>query len=249
MGEQSKIEWTDHTFNPWWGCEAVSPACDRCYAEATSNRYGHPVWGKDAPRRFFSDKHWREPLKWNAKAEEGGTPALVFCASMADVFEDRRDLDEPRDRLWDLIHDTPHLIWLLLTKRPENMVRLASKEWSDSWPSNVWAGTTAENQRRLDERMIELMRVPSGTRWISYEPALGAIDISLYAHRIDWIIVGGESGAGARPMEIRWARDLLAQCRKHNVPYFMKQLGGFPDKRKEIGTFPEDLRVRQFPGS
>lgn len=247
MGESSKIEWTDHTFNPWWGCEKVSPACDRCYAESTSNRYGHYVWGKDAPRRFFSDKHWNEPLKWNAKAEKNGNPKLVFCASMADVFENHRNLDKHRKRLWWLIRETPHLRWLLLTKRPENIMEMIPLPWRRDPEPNVWYGVTAENERRLDERMAHLIQVPATTRWVSYEPALGAINISLWAHWIDWIIVGGESGAGARPMELSWAKSLLAQCRKHGIPYFMKQLGGFPDKRKAIEAFPTDLRVRDFP--
>lgn len=247
MGEGSKIEWTDHTFNPWWGCEKVSPACDRCYAESSANRWGHSIWGKDAPRRFFTDKHWRDPLKWNDKAKEDGKPALVFCASMADVFEDRKDLKEPRKRLWHLIRETPYLRWMLLTKRPENIMQMIPYAWHRDPEPTVWFGTTAENQRRLDERMAFLGAVPSAVRWISYEPALGEVDIKEWRHLINWMIIGGESGSGARPMELDWARALLSQCRKYDVAYFMKQLGGWPDKRKAIETFPEDLRVREFP--
>src|SRR5688500_18924379 len=121
MGKNSKIEWTNHTFNPWWGCTRVSAACKHCYAEAWAKRVGKKVWGPKAPRRFFGDAHWAGPLKWNREAEEGGIRARVFCASMADVFEARKDLQEPRAQLWKLIEKTPHLDWLLLTKRPHKI--------------------------------------------------------------------------------------------------------------------------------
>lgn len=247
MSKNSGIEWTDHTFNPWWGCEKVSPACDRCYAESSSKRWGHSIWGKDAPRRFMSDKHWNGPRVWNKEAERNGEPALVFCASMADVFEDRDDLRKHRKRLWWLIRETPNLRWLLLTKRPENIARMIPAAWQRNPEPNVWFGTTAENQRRLDERMAYLADIPAVVRWVSYEPALGPIDIEQWSGLINWIIAGGESGAGARPMELQWCRDLLAQCEYHGVAYFLKQLGGHPDKRKVIETFPQGLRVRQFP--
>lgn len=244
MGKDSGIEWTDHTFNPWWGCEKVSPACDRCYAESFSKRYGHELWGKDAPRRFFGDKHWNQPINWNVAAKKAGVDAKVFCASMADVFEDRPDLDAQRERLSNLIRVTTNLEWLLLTKRPENFARMLS---TDFRLPNVWLGITAENQRRLDERMEYLAATKACIKWVSYEPALGEIDISRWQGSIDWIIIGGESGAGARAMPHKWARKLLNQCREFGIAYFMKQLGGFPDKRHDINEFPEDLRVRDFP--
>lgn len=247
MGEQSKIEWTDSTFNPWWGCQKVSPACDRCYAESTSKRYGHSVWGKDSKRRFFSDKHWNGPRKWNAQAEKDGKPTLVFCASMADIGEDRRDLDPHRKRLWALAEETKHLIWLFLTKRADSYGRMLPASWLKNPMPNIWLGITAENQRRLDERMESLAKIKAAVKWVSYEPSLGPIDISEWRDHIGWVIVGGESGAGARPMEEEWATDLLDQCRAYGVSYFMKQLGGFPDKRKLIETFPKELQVREFP--
>src|SRR4030095_14278146 len=107
MAKNSQIEWTHHTFNPWWGCQKVSPACDNCYAELWAKRMGRQLWGKDAPRRFFSEAHWREPLKWNHNAQVAGIRERVFCASMADVFERRSDLTEQRLRLWELIRSTP----------------------------------------------------------------------------------------------------------------------------------------------
>src|SRR5262249_54064076 len=123
MGDKTAIEWTDHTFNPWWGCVEVSPACDFCYARTWAQRRGHPVWGTDAPRRFFGEAHWGEPLRWNRRAAATGRRARVFCASMADVLEERHDpvgalLEQARARLWATIEATPNLDWLLLTKRP-----------------------------------------------------------------------------------------------------------------------------------
>ena len=120
MSERTAIGWCDHTFNPWWGCQRVSDGCARCYAEAMAKRTGNPVWGPGA-RRFFGEKHWQEPVRWNAAAERLSVRRRVFCGSMCDVFEDRPDLVEPRGRLWRLIRATPHLDWLLLTKRPENI--------------------------------------------------------------------------------------------------------------------------------
>ena len=151
MAKNSRIEWTTHTFNPWWGCVKLSPACKHCYAESWARRVGKSVWGTKAPRRFFGDKHWSEPLKWNNEAAHAGIRARVFCASMADVFEDRDELDVWRERLWRLIAETPALDWLLLTKRPD----LVSKKtpWGKNWPSNIWLGTTVENQRWANKRL------------------------------------------------------------------------------------------------
>jgi protein gp37 len=134
----SKIEWCDHTFNPWWGCARVSPGCRFCYAERDARRYGHQVWGRHGPRRLLSEANWRLPLRWDRDAERAGVPALVFCASMADVFEDHPQVVESRQRLWRLIEDTPHLRWLLLTKRPENVPAMVPRSWAGAWPEQVW---------------------------------------------------------------------------------------------------------------
>lgn len=222
MGENSKIEWTDHTFNPWWGCLKISEACKHCYAEAWAKRVGQGVWGQNAPRRFFSDVHWREPERWNARLEPTGKRARVFCASMADVFEDRRDLDPHRARLWDLIERTSHLDWLLLTKRPENVARLA--RWSQ-WPKNVWLGATVENQKRADENLPHLLEVPAAVRFISAEPLLGPLDLGSYLGGLSWVIAGGESGPKARPPSPSWFRGLMSQCHAGGVPFLFKQWG------------------------
>ncbi|QLC26118.1 phage Gp37/Gp68 family protein [Parasphingopyxis algicola] len=224
MAKNSRIEWTTHTFNPWWGCVKVSPACKHCYAESWSKRVGSKVWGIGAERRFFSDKHWSEPLKWDAEAKEQNERARVFCASMGDVFEDRRDLDESRERLWSLIQSTPNLDWLLLTKRIELVKELAP--WKDEWPENVWLGTTVEDQKRANERLPHLQSIPAKVRFISAEPLLGPISIDRWLDdSLDWVITGGESGPKARPSNPAWFRDLMNQCMAYDVAFHFKQWG------------------------
>jgi len=139
MGKHSAIEWTDHTFNPWWGCTKVSTACANCYAETWAKRVGQSIWSSDSPRRFFSDQHWKAPILWNRECEKDGIRRRVFCASMADVFEARHDLNPWRDRLWKLIADTPMLDWLLLTKRPEEISMRVP--WKSDWDDNRKPGT------------------------------------------------------------------------------------------------------------
>ena len=179
MGSETSIAWTNHSYNPWWGCQRVSPGCERCYAEAFSKRVGLTVWGPKTERRFFGDKHWREPLRWNRHAKAAGERRRVFCASMADVFEDREDLVEPRARLFRLIEECTDLDWLLLTKRPENVRRHAVQGgWHGSLPKHVWLGTTAENQEYADKRIPELLKVPASVHFVSYEPALGPLTLS-----------------------------------------------------------------------
>lgn len=383
MGEHTEISWCDHTFNPWIGCAKVSPACTNCYAEVstparTARARGLELWGPKAERRVTSDTNWREPLRWNRAAERNGRRSRVFCASLADVFEDRPNpmpgfhyddvLRKARARLWRLIFETPHLDWLLLTKRPENADRLATQAWGDEWGyathddvpvgpwlSNVWLGTTVEDQRRADERIPHLLATPAAVRFLSCEPLLGPVDLrgwgdaapaapdeslsgaswssysweewvppslrkliedfwsesygrgpaawlrdhavqrvpesgarvvlaagghgwlktekmatdgvrGRYVHlwnnigrvvtdageihpasgghgsgwlsrwydkgdyrpRLHWVIVGGESGPGARPLDLAWARSIAAQCRDARVPCFVKQMGARP---------------------
>jgi protein gp37 len=177
MARDSAIEWTDHTFNPWWGCTRVSPACKFCYAEAWSKRLGKQVWGKGAERRFFGEEHWRDPIKWNREAEHDGERRRVFCASMADVFEDRDDLNPWRARLWPLIENTPWLDWQLLTKRPEHIGRFVP--WHQDWPGNVWIGTTAENQKWANKRIPELLQYPAAVRFVGAPPGCDYRDRAL----------------------------------------------------------------------
>lgn len=246
MGEGSKISWTDHTFNPWWGCVKVSPACDHCYAESFSARVGEKVWGTDAPRRFFGDKHWNEPLKWNQKAlQTFGRPARVFCASMADVFEVNPLLPEARERLWQLIGNTPYLRWNLLTKR-HDQIRKHRSDWSVF--DNVHIGVTVENQT-YDFRITE------DVEWISAEPLLGPLMLQGNNLKLAWMIVGGESGAGAREMKLDWVLALMDECRAVGVAVHFKQTGdvlarklGLKDKSgKDPSEWPEELQVQEFP--
>lgn len=241
MSANSKIEWCHHTFNPWWGCTKVSPACDHCYAESLAKRYGHGVWGKDAPRRFFGDKHWAEPLQWNREAESARERRRVFCGSMCDVMEDREDLRAPRVRLFNLIAETPHLDWLLLTKRPQNFRKFLP--WGDT-PGlerpNVWLMTTVESQEYV-WRAERLVDIPAVVHGISYEPALGPLDISRdLQDGINWVIAGGESGGGARPPHPDWFRQARDQCVAANVPFFFKQNGEWLDIDNARDVIGED---------
>ena len=259
MGESTAISWTDHTFNPWWGCERVSPGCQNCYAEAFAKRTGHTVWGKQAERRFFGDKHWNEPIKWNAKAEAEGVRRRVFCASMADVFEEREELEPYRTRLYDLIEATSALDWQLLTKRPQNVTDMVPGHWLwREWPTNAWVGTTVEDQERANLRVPTLLTIPAAIRFLSCEPLLGPVDLDglwgypgsadgddLDRWPIDWVIVGGESGPRHRPFDLDWARNLRRQCDRAQVPFFFKQVGGRTPTAG--GDALDGLRWKQFP--
>lgn len=239
MAENSKIEWTHHTFNPWWGCIKVSPACKHCYAESWAKRVGQSLWGAKSPRRFFGDHHWREPLKWNRDAAATKVRKRVFCASMADVFEARRELQPWRERLWELIGQTPWLDWLLLTKRPENVRRTVP--WNGAWPANVWLGTTAENQHWAERRIPLLLENDAKVLFLSAEPLLGPLDLRQWLRDgrnhvpgLDWIIAGGESGGSARPMNPLWAESLRDQCIASDIPFHFKQWGHWgPDAAPE----------------
>lgn len=292
MSEDTKIEWCDHTFNPWEGCTKVSTGCANCYAEARNHRFGNDNWGKGKPRRRTSEANWRAPLKWNRQAElHAGEAAVegfsherprVFCASLADVFDSEVEIGLLAD-LFCLIRRTQHLDWLLLTKRPENfeprfkdMLDLMCRKsyprpaaiceavamfeyWrSGKPPSNVWLGTSVEDQPRADERIPALLRIPARVRFLSVEPLLGPVDFSkvprtddpylkqrgetgvlrddkepddyvywLKRDQIHWIIVGGESGRGARPCNVQWVRDVVRQSRAGGAAAFVKQLGAY----------------------
>jgi protein gp37 len=271
MGKETGISWTNHTFNAWWGCEQISPACDHCYAKAWSERTGHgkslpTIWGDGSTqRRFFGDKHWAALDSWNRDADKAGVPARVFVNSMSDTFEDREDLVESRYRLHAYVTVSPFLIFQLLTKRPENADRLwtrAAYAGSPSaWLSNVWLGATVEDRKHGVPRIAKLREVPARVRFLSCEPLLedlGDMDLT----GIHWVISGGESGTSPRPYDLTWARRLRDQCTEQHIPFFHKQLGVSPrmagvpwllvkDKKHgaDISEFPPDLAVREFPVS
>jgi protein gp37 len=219
MGANTKISWTDHTFNPWWGCTEVGPGCDNCYAREWAARFG-TKWGHDAPRRFFDDKHWNEPLKWNRNAEKTGEEWRVFCASMAD-WADNEVEPVHRDRLWALIREAKYLTWLLLTKRVGNAKKMLPPDWRDGYP-HVWFGITVVNQEEADRDIPKLAEIPARIRWLSVEPCLGPILIRK-EWPIDWAVVGGESGDKRREMELGWLEKIVAQSRVRNIPVWVKQ--------------------------
>lgn len=253
MSENSKISWCDHTFNGWIGCSPVSPACENCYAEvSTPARVMKIGWGPHDPRYRTSEANWKQPLRWNAKHAEffaqHGRRQRVFCHSLADFFDNKVPTSWRND-LFQLIRDTPNLDWLVLTKRVGNISRMLPPDWHLGYP-NVWLGDTACNQAEADRDLSEFLAIPAAIHFVSIEPMLGAMDISRWlrrnAIRLDWVILGGESGP--RTMDLEWPRAVLRQCKEHGVAAYFKQLGGMSDKREDISLFPEDLRVREFPG-
>lgn len=274
MGKDTGISWCRHTFNPWWGCARVSRACVRCYAEAWAKRTGHEVWGKNATRRMLSDDHWRGPIRWDRQAEFLGERHRVFCGSMCDVFEDRDDLVEPRRRLFDLITETPNLDWLLLTKRPENILDMVPAHWHSNlvdgaaWPENVWTGTTVENQECADGRIPHLLNVPAPVRFLSMEPLVEQVDISAFlatsgdgvedrpwGSTAAWVICGGESGGGAVRMDPDWARSVRDQCAAAGAAFHFKQTGAVLAKEwgleakagDDPAEWPAEFQIREFP--
>lgn len=278
--QDSKIEWTDHTFNPWMGCTKVSPLCEHCYAETMMDtRYGRVTWGPQGTRVRTSKENWRKPLKWDRDARAEGQRRRVFCASLADVFEDRDELLPWRSELFELIDRTTQLDWLLLTKRPERIGRMwpaprhettgdgrpvrapESTAMSDlpspaqspamgdgasengacanvagpprlATRSHVWLGTSVGTQRTAAEAIPRLVqwRALVPILFLSIEPLLEAIPRLDLTH-IDWVIVGGESGAAARPMAEAWVEEIREQCHAAGTKFFFKQWGGVNKKR------------------
>lgn len=252
MAENSAIEWTHHTFNPVLGCQKVGPGCDHCYAEGWAKRSGLVAWGPGETRRVTSDAYWRQPLKWDLEARAAGERRRVFCASLADVFDNAWP-DGVRDRLWALIKATPNLDWMLLTKRPGNIANMLPDDWGTGYP-NVWLGCTVVNQEEADRDIPKLLAVPAAVRFLSMEPLLGSVDLTAHLwgraqpcpgcprdadcdcghlprHMLGeepdlaLVIVGGESGPGARPMHPDWARSIRDQCQAAGVAFFFKQWG------------------------
>lgn len=285
MSAATPIQWADASWSPWEGCSKISPGCDNCYAEAMNRwlRKGRN-WGSGAPRRIYSDEHWWKPRRWDEQAGKAGKPRSVF-PSVCDPFDNEAP-EGQRWRFFDLIAATPSLTWLLLTKRIGNVRLMVPDAWIADWPANVWIGATVVNQEEVDRDVPKLLRVPARTRFLSCEPLLSRIDLcetfgmwwnqtmqclEAYGQRfnnrgmrgdaepgIAWVIVGGESGRSARPFQVEWARDIVAQCRAAGVPVFVKQLGARPQiagipirvadrAGGEPAEWPDDLRVREFP--
>jgi protein gp37 len=258
MAENTKIEWCDHTFNPWTGCTKVSPGCDHCYAEGWAKRSGAVKWGAGEPRRRTTEGNWKLPHKWNRQAKADGRRYRVFCASLADVFDNAVDPQWRADLFW-LIEQTPHLDWLLLTKRIGNAHGMMRDAYAAIDPTadfplprpNVWIGATIVNQEEADRDIDKLDATPAAVRFLSMEPLLGPVDIGftrlwggMGRNGIDWVIVGGESGYGARPMNRAWAQSLRDQCARAGVPFLFKQWGEWMpcaqppyDAMEKVGKF------------
>lgn len=249
MATETKISWATSTFNPWMGCSKVSAGCANCYAESLMDAcMGRVKWGtakQGCDRTRTSESYWQEPFKWNSNAATRREPWRVFCASLADVFEDfeteTTSLEEMRADLFDLIGKTPNLIWMLLTKRPENVLLMLPSNWRrygiTKIPANIWIGTSIENQETAEKRLPLLEAIPTRVRWVSAEPLVGRIQLDNEADSykwIDWLIVGGESGAKARPMHPLWAQHLYGFAKEMRIPFHFKQWGEWAPVRGAV---------------
>jgi protein gp37 len=210
MGKVTKIEWCHRTFNPWWGCTQVSALCDHCYAMSLDARWFKRMhWGPRAPRRYFADAYWGQPLSWDRLAAVEARRHRVFCASMADVFDKAAD-PLVRDRLWQLI----------------NASKMLPADWANGYP-NVWLVVSVD-QAALERDAARLLSIPALVHGISIQPQLAPVRLAEFAPLLQWVIVGGESGAGSRPFHLEWARQLIAECASAATPIFVQRLGGKP---------------------
>jgi len=252
MGDKSTIEWTDATWNPWRGCHKVSQGCKHCYMFREQRMYG-----ADPNVVMRSKTTFEAPLKWK-------DPKMIFTCSWSDFFIEEADVW--RDEAWEIIRQTPQHTYQILTKRPERIRDClpAATCQGDWFPRNVWWGVSIESQEHIQRWSIldsALHYHIPAVMFISAEPLLGPLDLfgemqeidvgdeehNWWTRTPDWIIVGGESGPDYRSMDLEWARSILAQCREYEVACFVKQLGGWPNKRTDLSEWPEDLRVREWP--
>lgn len=276
MAEDSKIQWTDATWNPWHGCTKVSPGCKFCYMYRDKERY------KQDPTTVIKSKaNFEAPLKWAGKPglcmaskrlAKQSLPdgSKIFTCSWSDFFIE--DADEWRSEAWKIIKRTPEFQYQILTKRPERILECLPSDWGEGYP-NVWLGVSAEDHDQWNIRVHQLMRIPAKVRFVSIEPFLGplywgiSVELSgkdmgrpVYERGLDWVIIGGESGNDTgkyryRPSEIGWYEFVIDYCKKYNVPVFMKQLGTHLSKQLklkdrhggDISEWPDELKVREFP--
>jgi protein gp37 len=260
--KDSKIEWTHHTANLWWGCVGVHAGCDHCYAMSWAERWGHDLWGNDKPRKE-SMSVWKDLMKFQKVAKAAGEIHRVFVGSMMDIFERPMPVadhkgnllgyrtDVLRNRLFEeVIPQCPNLMFLLLTKRPSHINRYIPDSWKINPPENVMFGTSPVDQATADRMIVELAQV-KGKRFVSVEPQLAPVDLmaplkdggelkGVLMDHVDWVINGGESGPNRRPFNTDWGRQLRDDCKFAGVPFFFKQV----DK---VLSIPKDLTIRQFP--
>lgn len=250
--KNSSIQWCTHTYNPWEGCTKVAPECKFCYAEIlVDKRFGRARWGKGKPRRRMSANYLKQPIAWNSQAEKDGTRPKVFCLSLGDWLDDEVSIEWLADLL-KLIHETPHLDWLLLTKRPENffvrvlhagMLLMGYRDGQTENSPSAFAEATEDTIESIlgwskgetfpanvwmgvsaGADQVAALEIPATVRFLSCEPMLHALDTTRAAG-FDWIIFGGESGANARLLDVDWIRDGIEFCRKHDIAPFVKQMG------------------------
>lgn len=231
---ESKIEWTDITWNPTTGCSKVSEGCKHCYAERMANR----LKGMGNPRYingFEPTEHEDAlilPYLWKK-------PKKIFVNSMSDLFHESISEDFIK-KVFKVMNETPLHTYQILTKRPERALELSR---SLDWTPNIWQGTSIENNR-VCSRADYLRQIPAAIRFLSIEPLIGAIE-NLDLNNIQWVIVGGESGPGARPMHEEWVQSILAQCQQNGVAFFFKQWGGV--NKKKTGRLLNGAEWNEFP--
>lgn len=264
MGDKSTIQWCNRTWNPWQGCQRVSPGCDACYMFRDKARFGQDpeTVVRSVPQTF------NRPHRWQKEAAAANRVDLVFTCSWSDWFI--KEADPWRAEAWALVKKCPNLIFQILTKRPSRIAKNLPADWGTGYP-NVWLGVSAENQEEFNRRVPQLLEIPAAVRFVSVEPQIGSVRLSPVADRftwrldaagvahcdIDWIIYGGESGTEttSRSLDIAWVRDGLLDCRMAGIAPFVKQLGfhwardnkAADDSGGDMAEWPEDLRVREFP--
>lgn len=234
MAEKTIIAWTDRTFNPWRGCTKISPGCTNCYMFTAQERFGRD------PSVVVRTQTWRDPLKWQREAAAAGRTERVFTCSWSDWFH--RDADPWREEAWQLLKNCPNLIFQILTKRATDIMDRLPADWGEGYP-NVWLGVSCEDRRYGLPRIDILRTIPAAVRFLSVEPLLEDIG-QVNLEGIGWVIVGGESGPGWRPMETAWARSVRDQCRAAGVPFFFKQSAA---QRTETGIELDGEIIREYP--
>jgi protein gp37 len=234
MGDKTIVAWTNKTFNPWRGCTKIDPGCRNCYMFTAQSRYGRD------PNIVTRTKTWGDPVRWQAEAAREGKQTLVFTCSWSDWFH--ADADEWRSEAWRLVKSCPNLTFQILTKRADRIAANLPPDWGEGYP-NVWLGVSISESKGA-WRSDELRKIPARVRFISYEPALGPLADTLDMTGIHWVIAGGESGPGFRPMDLQWARDMRDKCRASGVAYFFKQSAA---PRTEMGIELDGQIVREFP--
>ncbi len=252
MGDETGIEWTDHTCNFWHGCAKISAGCANCYMFAGKTR-----WGQDPRVVVRSADSFRKPL---AKTRDGAWKWAdgdkVFICSWSDFFLE--EADPWRSEAWDVLRQRPGLTKQILTKRADRIASNLPADWHDGYP-NAWLGVSVENRKAV-ARVAHLVEVPASVRFLSVEPLLEdvAYDLVPYLSGIDWVIVGGESGPGSRPCHTLWVAAIVEVCRAAGVACFVKQLGLHPEgphgalglasrKGGDMAEWPAELRVREWP--